>query len=74
MKILPNANAITVLVSMITLYGMLKSGVGNGSSKLVVRRYTGAGDDEEAEEEFGRRRIMAGAISNPRFASGGYSV
>lgn len=52
---------------------MLKSGVGNGRSKLVVRRYTGT-DDEEKEEEFGRRRIMAGAISNPRLASGGYSV
>lgn len=34
---LPNANAITVLVRMMTLYGMLKSGVGRESSSEVVR-------------------------------------
>lgn len=34
---LPNARAMTVLVRMMTLYGMLKSGVGSDSSSDVVR-------------------------------------
>ena len=37
----PNDSAITVLVRIITLYGMLKSGVGSGSIKLVVLKYAG---------------------------------
>lgn len=34
---LPKHKATTVQVRMITLYGMLKSGVGRESNKLVVR-------------------------------------
>ena len=37
LNILPNTSAIIVLVKMMTLYGILKSGVGRDSSKLVVR-------------------------------------
>ena len=35
---MPNANAIIVLVRMMTLYGMLKSGVGRESRRLPVRK------------------------------------
>ena len=59
---LPNARAITVLVRMMTLYGMLKSGVGRGRSREVVRILTFPDV------------MTAGAMSNPRLASGGYSV
>lgn len=65
LKILPNPNAITVLVKMITLYGILKSGVGSGNNRLVVLRYPPSSPNT---------RIIAGGTSNPRFASGGYSV
>jgi hypothetical protein len=45
LKILPNASAMTVLVSMMTLYGILKSGVGSERSSEVVLRDTGVDDD-----------------------------
>lgn len=38
LKMLPNASAITVELRIITLYGILKSGVGKFSNSDVVRR------------------------------------
>lgn len=37
LNMLPKHNATTVHVNIITLYGMLKSGVGRESRRLVVR-------------------------------------
>lgn len=49
-----------------TLYGILKSGVGRYSSKLVVLIYL--------PPLSSKILITAGATSKPLFASGGYSV
>ena len=62
---------MTVLVRIITLYGILKSGVGSGRSNDVVRKYTRLFLELESK---GKRRMTAGATSKPRLASGGYSV
>lgn len=80
---LPKNSAITVLVRMMTLYGMLKSGVGRLSSVVgVCSRRTGRRDRStpcrrgllEPPSRGGSRTTVAPGTENPRFESEGYSV
>ena len=72
--IVPKASAMTVLVRMMTLYGMLKSGVGSGSIRGVVRKYAATPTCSDVLVVALTMRMTAGATSRPLFASGGYSV
>lgn len=74
LKILPNAKAMTVELRMMTLYGMLKSGVGRLSKSDVVRRTPPPLMWIIAGLELDLISRVTYATSNPRFASGGYSV
>src|SRR5687767_10997256 len=66
---LPNKNATSEHVKMITLYGMLKSGVARSTSRLDVYILLGFSESSRVEYD-----TIAGGRSQPLCASGGCSV